>query len=231
MNQAERRVWLIKLLLDERPDGHSIVIPAGASEQRNLLRALMNVRPPEALATETLNVQDAYLQQRLVERGGATDAGTPPPTAIALPSGAATLRCLRPTPSSMPPTVRCSAALCQGIAASTMPSTPTPACSYVWRAPISWTSKGTRNQQHASRLRRRSIYPAATFSTPSALSCPVISLALARNCCYGAATPAAWKRRRAEDSARLHSAASRRACLVIRKMPPRAWPSIPFVII
>ena len=78
MNQAERRVWLIKALLDERPGGHSIAVPAEASEQRNLLRALMNVRPPEALATETLNVQDAYLQQRLVERGGATDAGMLP---------------------------------------------------------------------------------------------------------------------------------------------------------
>lgn len=78
MNQAERRAWLIKLLLDERPDGHSIAIPAGAGEQRNLLRALMNVRPPEALADEALDIQDAYLQQRLLERGGATDAGTLP---------------------------------------------------------------------------------------------------------------------------------------------------------
>ena len=38
----------------------------------------MNVRPPEALAAEVLNVQDAYLQQWLVERGGAADARTPP---------------------------------------------------------------------------------------------------------------------------------------------------------
>ena len=78
MNQAERRIWLIKALLDERPDGRSIAVPAGASDQRDLLRTLMNVRPPEALATETLNVQDAYLQQRLVERGGPTDADTLP---------------------------------------------------------------------------------------------------------------------------------------------------------
>lgn len=76
MNQAERRVWLIKTLLDERQDRHSIAVPAGANEQRDLLRALMNVRPPEALAAETLDMQDAYLQQRLLERGGATDAGT-----------------------------------------------------------------------------------------------------------------------------------------------------------
>ena len=78
MNQAERRIWLIDALLNERPDGRGVAVPAGASEQRDLLRALMNVRPPEALAAEVLNVQDAYLQQRLAERGGATDARTLP---------------------------------------------------------------------------------------------------------------------------------------------------------
>ena len=78
MNQAERRIRLINALLNERADGRGIAVPAGAGEQRDLLRALMNVRSPEALATEVLNVQDAYLQQRLVERGGATDASTLP---------------------------------------------------------------------------------------------------------------------------------------------------------
>lgn len=78
MNQAERRIWLIDALLNARPDGRGIAVPAGAGEQRDLLRALMNVRSPEALATEVLDIQDAYLQQRLVERGGATDAGTLP---------------------------------------------------------------------------------------------------------------------------------------------------------
>lgn len=78
MNQAERRVWLIKALLAERSDGQRIPIPANASEQRDLLRSLMNVRPPEALAAETPDIQDAYLQQRLLERGGATNAGTLP---------------------------------------------------------------------------------------------------------------------------------------------------------
>lgn len=78
MNQAERRIWLIRALLDERQGGRTIAVPARASEQRDLLRALMNVRPPEALADEKLNIQDVYLQQRLLERGGATDAGTLP---------------------------------------------------------------------------------------------------------------------------------------------------------
>lgn len=74
MNQAERREFLIRALLAEREDGDGIAVPADADSQRNLLRALMNVRPPEPLAPETLVIQDAYLQERLVERGGAVDA-------------------------------------------------------------------------------------------------------------------------------------------------------------
>lgn len=62
MNQAERRIWLINALLNERADGRGIAVPAGAGEQCDLLRALMNVRSPEALATEVLDIQDAYLQ-------------------------------------------------------------------------------------------------------------------------------------------------------------------------
>ena len=76
MNQAERREFLIRALLAEREDGDSIAVPADTDSQRNLLRALMNVRPPEPLAPETLTIQDAYLQERLVERGGAVNVAT-----------------------------------------------------------------------------------------------------------------------------------------------------------
>ena len=72
MNQSERRLFLIEALLAERPDGKNIQVPAEADGQRRLLRGLMNVRPAKPLAPEVLAVQDAYLAQRLVERGGAT---------------------------------------------------------------------------------------------------------------------------------------------------------------
>lgn len=74
MNQSERREFLIRALLTERPDDRSIEIPTDAEGQRALLRALMNVRPAETVASDVLHVQDAYLEQRLTERGGATDA-------------------------------------------------------------------------------------------------------------------------------------------------------------
>ena len=74
MNQSERREYLIRALLAERPDGRSIEIPTDAEGQRALLRDLMNVRPPEPVPPDVLHVQDAYLEQRLAERGGPTDA-------------------------------------------------------------------------------------------------------------------------------------------------------------
>ena len=69
MTQSERLKWLISYLLAERPDLADVQVPADAQTQRDLLRALMNVRPPEPVSDEFLQVQDAYLAGRLAERG------------------------------------------------------------------------------------------------------------------------------------------------------------------
>jgi O-acetyl-ADP-ribose deacetylase (regulator of RNase III) len=69
MTQGERRAWLIEALLAERGDLTNVVVPADADEQRSLLRALFNVRPPERVSDEFLEVQDAYLRERARERG------------------------------------------------------------------------------------------------------------------------------------------------------------------
>ena len=79
MTQDERRRSLIDALLAERTDGEKVVVPEGVDDQRALLRALMNVRPPAPVAEEVLEVQDAYLAGRLRERGGAGDAAALPP--------------------------------------------------------------------------------------------------------------------------------------------------------
>ena len=76
MNQAHRRLFLIRALLEERGESSLTKIPEEETKQRELLRALMNTRMPKPLTPDILAIQDAYLQQRLIERGGATSART-----------------------------------------------------------------------------------------------------------------------------------------------------------
>ena len=69
MTQAERRLYLINALLAERPSCRRQPIPQDAQGQKRLLRGLLNVRPPKAIAPEFLDVQDAYLLEELAEGG------------------------------------------------------------------------------------------------------------------------------------------------------------------
>lgn len=61
MNQAERRIYLIKYLLGEQIHYKGIAIPQEEQAQKDLLRSLVNVRPPRPVEQEFLNIQDAYL--------------------------------------------------------------------------------------------------------------------------------------------------------------------------
>ena len=69
MTQDERLDFLLRYLLAERKEYAGIRMPDSVSEKRRLLRSLMNVRPPIPASAEFLAVQDAYLQERLSERG------------------------------------------------------------------------------------------------------------------------------------------------------------------
>lgn len=69
MTEKERLDFLIASLLAERKEYKQIAIPASLAEKRRLLRSLMNVRPPLPVSEAFLAMQDAYLQERLVERG------------------------------------------------------------------------------------------------------------------------------------------------------------------
>lgn len=69
MNQSARRKLLIDRLLSEQPQYRQMKIPANMQEQRTLLRALMNVRMPEAIDEGFLAEQDAYLQAVNAEKG------------------------------------------------------------------------------------------------------------------------------------------------------------------
>ncbi len=67
MTQNERRIFLIRALLDEQ--GYENAVPQDVFEQKRLLRGLMNVRPPKAADEEFLAVQDAYLSEAIREKG------------------------------------------------------------------------------------------------------------------------------------------------------------------
>ena len=63
MTQAERRLYLIRSLLNEKTEYQSLNVPRDAGEQRKLLRSLMNVRMPKVADEAFLRVQDEYLQK------------------------------------------------------------------------------------------------------------------------------------------------------------------------
>ena len=67
--QEQRLDFLIRCLLNEKEEYRDIEVPADKREKQRLLRSLMNVRPPVPASDEFLQVQDAYLQERLEDRG------------------------------------------------------------------------------------------------------------------------------------------------------------------
>ena len=69
MTQQDRRRFLIQRLTEESPRYRGLEMPAGAAEQRTLLRALMNVRPPRPIGEDFLAVQDAYLRAETAAKG------------------------------------------------------------------------------------------------------------------------------------------------------------------
>lgn len=69
MNQIERRLFLIRSLLNERLEYRDWRIPQDVSDQKLLLRGLLNVRPAQVCNPEFLRVQDAYLHQATAEKG------------------------------------------------------------------------------------------------------------------------------------------------------------------
>lgn len=62
MTQAQRRLFLIRSLLKEKPEYRNIDIPAELDSQRQLLRGLMNIRAPQNTDEVFLKMQDTYLQ-------------------------------------------------------------------------------------------------------------------------------------------------------------------------
>ena len=78
MTHEEQRRYLIRELLAEDAQYQSIVIPEDTRGQKDLLRALMNVRPPMPVAEEFLTIQDEYLSAERDMEGVVDGSALPP---------------------------------------------------------------------------------------------------------------------------------------------------------
>lgn len=69
MTQTEKRIYLIRYLLNEQPRYRNMEIPDDEREQKKLLRALFNIRMPQETSHEFLHIQDDYLHSELADKG------------------------------------------------------------------------------------------------------------------------------------------------------------------
>ena len=78
MTHEEKRIYLIKSLLAEQPRYKNIEIPAGAQEQKDLLRSLMNIRMPAPVSDEYIEIESEYLKEETAAKGITRLAGLKP---------------------------------------------------------------------------------------------------------------------------------------------------------
>lgn len=69
MNQSEKRQFLIHELLKEAPEFQGLSVPSDSEGQKQLLRGLMNIRPPRKCSREFLEIQDSYLTAETAAKG------------------------------------------------------------------------------------------------------------------------------------------------------------------
>ena len=81
MTDRERRIFLIRTLQREMPQYDNLQMPVSAQRQWQLLRGLLNVRPPMPADAEFLRIQDELLQNMTKEKG-VTDAGDIAPSPL-----------------------------------------------------------------------------------------------------------------------------------------------------
>ncbi|WP_367569104.1 protein-ADP-ribose hydrolase [Lacrimispora sp.] len=78
MEQEKRLNYLLDYLKRDYAGKSDIEIPAGYTEKRALLRALVNVRSPRPVSADFLKIQDAFLQEEASQKGIITLEDIPP---------------------------------------------------------------------------------------------------------------------------------------------------------
>lgn len=72
MTSSEKRIYLIRYLLNEKKEYENTEIPNDEGEQRKLLRSLFNLRMPKKASPEFIEIQNEYLREE-IKRKGITD--------------------------------------------------------------------------------------------------------------------------------------------------------------
>lgn len=68
MERRDKISYLIRRLMAERTHTNDYTIPSSIGEQQYLLRALLNVRPPEPIDDKFLDIQDSELHAQLADK-------------------------------------------------------------------------------------------------------------------------------------------------------------------
>ncbi|MFI3252742.1 MAG: protein-ADP-ribose hydrolase [Eubacteriales bacterium] len=65
MTQSGRIAYLLDYFLSETPENQNIAVPLDEEGQKEILRGLINLRPPHDIPEEVLTMEDAFLQTDL----------------------------------------------------------------------------------------------------------------------------------------------------------------------
>ncbi len=79
MTHYDKRIYLIRTLLTENPVYRAFGMPPDEQGQKDLLRALMNIRDPLPIGIEFQQIQDEYLREEIA-LSGIVDVNTIPAT-------------------------------------------------------------------------------------------------------------------------------------------------------
>ena len=69
MDRSKNIRSVLRTLLDERMECAGLQIPDSLSEQRRMMRTLLNVRPPHPVSEDLIKAQDRELQRQLADKG------------------------------------------------------------------------------------------------------------------------------------------------------------------
>ena len=70
--------YILRTLLAEREEYAGWQIPNTLEKQQTMMRALLNMRPPQPVSPKFLQAQDAELKQQLADKGIITLSDIPP---------------------------------------------------------------------------------------------------------------------------------------------------------